>query len=325
MTARRTKGADGQKLHQSVLLDTAVDLLVHLPDGNYVDCTFGRGGHSRLILNRLGENGRLIGIDKDPEAIAFANELAEEDRRFSVFHGSFAQLSEAMSGCGWSQVDGVLMDLGVSSPQLDDAERGFSFMRQGPLDMRMNPTQGMSAADWLASAEEQEIADVIWRYGEERFSRRIARAVVLRREEGAIATTRDLAELVSSAVPKKEKHKHPATRTFQAIRIFINRELEDLETGLAAAVDRLAPGGRLVVISFHSLEDRMVKRFMRDLARGPQLPKGLPVTASEAESDYRLVGKALKADVAEVSDNVRARSAVMRVLERREQSAGEGA
>lgn len=325
MTARRGKGSDGQKLHQSVLLETAVDLLVHTPDGNYVDCTFGRGGHSRLILNRLSEDGHLLGIDKDPEAIAFANELAGEDQRFSVFHGSFAQLAEAADGYGWSQVDGVLMDLGVSSPQLDDAERGFSFMRQGPLDMRMNPLQGQSAAEWLASAEEQDIANVIWRYGEERFSRRIARAIVARRTEEPLASTRDLAELVSAAVPKKEKHKHPATRTFQAIRIFINRELEDLEIGLAAAVERLAPGGRLVVISFHSLEDRIVKRFMRDLARGPQLPRGLPVTASESESPYRLVGKALKADVAEVSDNVRARSAVMRVLERRHQSEGEGA
>lgn len=325
MTARRTKEADGQKLHQSVLLDTAVDLLVKKPDGNYVDCTFGRGGHSRLVLGRLGEQGHLLGIDKDPEAIAFANELAVEDPRFSVFHGSFAQLAEAADQQAWPILDGVLMDLGVSSPQLDDATRGFSFMRQGPLDMRMNPEQGMSAAQWLATADEKDIADVIWRYGEERFSRRIARAVVTRRAEEPLETTRDLAELVSSAVPKKEKHKHPATRTFQAIRIFINRELEDLEVGLAAAAERLAPGGRLVVISFHSLEDRMVKRFMRDLARGPQLPRGLPVTARDAESDFRLVGKALKADIAEVSDNVRARSAVMRVLERRDQQTGEGA
>ncbi|WP_375177233.1 16S rRNA (cytosine(1402)-N(4))-methyltransferase RsmH [Marinobacter mobilis] len=325
MTARRRKEADGQKLHQSVLLEAAVDLLVNIPDGNYVDCTFGRGGHSRLVLGRLGEHGHLLGIDKDPEAIAFANDLAAEDPRFSVFHGSFAQLAEAADQQGWPMLDGVLMDLGVSSPQLDDAARGFSFMRQGPLDMRMNPEQGMSAAQWLATAEEQEIADVIWRYGEERFSRRIARAVISRRVEEPLETTRDLAELVSSAVPRKEKHKHPATRTFQAIRIFINRELDDLETGLAAAAERLAPGGRLVVISFHSLEDRMVKRFMRDLARGPQLPRGLPVTASDAESDFRLVGKALKADITEVSDNVRARSAVMRVLERRDKQAGEGA
>ncbi|SFM73792.1 16S rRNA (cytosine(1402)-N(4))-methyltransferase RsmH [Marinobacter zhejiangensis] len=325
MTPRRDKESDGQKLHQSVLLDAAVDFLVSDSNGNYIDCTFGRGGHSRLILGRLGENGHLLGIDKDPEAIGFASELAAEDARFSVFHGSFAELAQAADEQGWPAVDGVLMDLGVSSPQLDDATRGFSFMRQGPLDMRMNPQQGMSAAEWLASADEKDIADVIWRYGEERFSRRIARAIIGRREEEPLVTTRDLAELVSSAVPKKEKHKHPATRTFQAIRIYINRELEDLEAGLEAAVERLAAGGRLVVISFHSLEDRIVKRFMRDLARGPQLPRGLPVTASEAESQFRLVGKAIKADVAEVSDNVRARSAVMRVLERRAQHQGEGA
>jgi len=210
-----------------------------------------------------------------------------------------------------------LMDLGVSSPQLDDASRGFSFMRDGPLDMRMNPQQEPSAAQWLAEADEREIADVIWRYGEERFSRRIARLVVERRQEQPIETTRQLAELVAEAVPKKEKHKHPATRAFQAIRIFINRELEDLEAGLAAAVDRLAPGGRLVVISFHSLEDRLVKRFMRDLARGPKLPKGIPVTAEQEESGFQLIGKASKANEQEITENVRARSAVMRVLERK--------
>jgi 16S rRNA (cytosine1402-N4)-methyltransferase len=213
-------------------------------------------------------------------------------------------------------VNGVLLDLGVSSPQLDDASRGFSFMRDGPLDMRMNTEQSPSAAEWLATADESDIANVIFRYGEEKFSRRIARLLVARRQEAPVETTRQLAELVSEAVPKKEKHKHPATRTFQAIRIFINRELEDLEVGLQSAVDHLAPGGRLVVISFHSLEDRLVKRFMRDLARGPQLPKGVPVTAEQEASDFRLVGKASKAGAEEVSDNVRARSAVMRVLER---------
>jgi len=217
----------------------------------------------------------------------------------------------------WPQVEGVLMDLGVSSPQLDDAARGFSFMRQGPLDMRMNPQQSPSAAEWLGSADEKVIADVIFKYGEERFSRRIARLIVERRAEAPISTTLELAELVSKAIPKKEKHKHPATRTFQAIRIFINRELEDLELGLKAAASKLAPGGRLVVISFHSLEDRLVKRFMRDLARGPQMPKGIPVTAAEESSAYRLIGKASKAASDELSDNVRARSAVMRVLERR--------
>lgn len=316
MTAGRREGPAGQYRHRSVLLDSAVELLVTDPAGRYVDGTFGRGGHSRLILAQLNDNGRLLGIDKDPQAIETAQVLSKEDARFAVFHGSFAELEAATDAQGWQKVSGVLMDLGVSSPQLDDAERGFSFMRNGPLDMRMNPEQPPSAAQWLAEADEKDIADVIWRYGEERFSRRIARRVVERRGEEALETTHQLAELVAAAVPKKEKHKHPATRTFQAIRIFINRELEDLEAGLEAAVERLAPGGRLVVISFHSLEDRLVKRFMRDLARGPQLPKGLPVTADQEASSFRLVGKAMKADTEEVSDNVRARSAVMRVIER---------
>ncbi|MFO8142163.1 MAG: 16S rRNA (cytosine(1402)-N(4))-methyltransferase RsmH, partial [Marinobacter sp.] len=240
-----------------------------------------------------------------------------EDGRFAWYHGSFAELAPALDSQPWPAVNGVLMDLGVSSPQLDDAARGFSFMRNGPLDMRMNPQQAPSAAQWLAEATERDIADVIWRYGEERFSRRIARLIVAKRQEEAIETTRQLAELVALAVPKKEKHKHPATRTFQAIRIFINRELEDLEVGLKSAIERLAPGGRLVVISFHSLEDRLVKRFMRDLARGPQIPKSVPVTADQERSDYVLVGKARKAHEHEIADNVRARSAVMRVLERR--------
>lgn len=311
------ENVDGEKLaHRSVLLDSAVDCLVNNGDGNYVDATFGRGGHSRLILDRLGSGGRLLGIDKDPEAIRVAELLAAADPRFSWFHGSFAELDGALAENGWSGVNGVLMDLGVSSPQLDDASRGFSFMRNGPLDMRMNPEQSPSASEWLAEADEQDIANVIWQYGEERFSRRIARLIVERRKDEAIETTRQLAELVNDAVPRKEKNKHPATRTFQAIRIFINRELEDLETGLQSAVDQLLPGGRLVVISFHSLEDRLVKRFMRTLARGPQLPKGIPVTAEQEASGFRLIGKAIKAGSAEVNDNVRARSAVMRVLEK---------
>lgn len=316
MTSDRRQEAGAEFSHRSVLLDSAVDYLVNDPDGYYVDGTFGRGGHSRLILGRLGEAGQLLGIDKDPEAITAARELEAQDSRFHCFHGSFAELDAAAIGQGWKSVSGVLLDLGVSSPQLDDASRGFSFMRDGPLDMRMNTGQSPSAAQWLATAEEAEIADVIWRYGEERFSRRIARLLVQRRQEAPVETTRQLAELVSEAVPRKEKHKHPATRTFQAIRIFINRELEDLEIGLRAAVDRLATGGRLVVISFHSLEDRLVKRFMRDLARGPQMPKGVPVTANQEASDFRLVGKANRAGADEVSDNLRARSAVMRVLER---------
>ncbi len=306
-----------QDAHQSVLLDEAVQYLVCNPGGRFIDGTFGRGGHSGLILRQLNEQGRLIGIDKDPEAVAMGEVLAERDSRFSICHGSFAELADMAGRRSWDSVDGVLLDLGVSSPQLDDARRGFSFMRDGPLDMRMDTTRGVSAAQWLNTADEKAIADVIWRYGEERFSRRIARSVVAKRQEEPMATTRQLAELVSQAVPRKEKNKHPATRTFQAIRIFINQELDDLEIGLKAAVDRLAPGGRLVVISFHSLEDRIVKRFMRDLARGPQLPRGLPVTVDQSESPFSLVTKALKADEEEVESNVRARSAVMRVLERR--------
>ena len=317
MTLTSSDGAAGSFSHRSVLLDSAVDLLLTDSGGRYVDATFGRGGHSRMILERLAENGALLGIDKDPQAIDEARTLAAAESRFNVFHGSFAELGQALVQAQWPRVEGVLMDLGVSSPQLDDASRGFSFMRQGPLDMRMNPQQAPSAAEWLASADEKVIADVIFKYGEERFSRRIARLIVERRAEAPINTTLELAELVAKAVPKKEKNKHPATRTFQAIRIFINRELEDLELGLKVAAEKLSPGGRLVVISFHSLEDRLVKRFMRDLARGPQMPKGIPVTAAEESSAYRLIGKASKAASDEVSDNVRARSAVMRVLERR--------
>jgi len=317
VTLMSADGAAGSFSHRSVLLDSAVDLLLTNNSGRYVDATFGRGGHSRMILERLAENGALLGIDKDPQAIDEAHTLAASDSRFHAFHGSFAELSHALDQAQWPRVEGVLMDLGVSSPQLDDASRGFSFMRQGPLDMRMNPQQAPSAAEWLASADEKVIADVIFKYGEERFSRRIARLIVERRAETPITTTLELAELAAKAVPKKEKHKHPATRTFQAIRIFINRELEDLELGLKVAAEKLAPGGRLVVISFHSLEDRLVKRFMRDLARGPQMPKGIPVTAAEESSEYRLIGKASKAASDEVTDNVRARSAVMRVLERR--------
>lgn len=314
----------GQSLHRSVLLDQAVDLLVVRPGGRYIDGTFGRGGHSRLILKRLEGDGRLVGIDKDPEAVRFGEALAAEDGRFVVYHGSFADMDSAADEQGWQpgSLDGILLDLGVSSPQLDDPDRGFSFMSNGPLDMRMDSSRGQSAADWLNTADEKEIADVIFRFGEERFSRRIARAVVQQRVEEPLATTRQFAELVRQAVPKKEKHKHPATRSFQAVRIFINRELEDLEVGLEKAVDLLAPGGRLVVISFHSLEDRIVKRFMRDLSRGPQLPRGLPVKAEDVEPPYRLVGKALKASEPEVQDNIRARSAVMRVLERRAEDRG---
>lgn len=303
-------------VHRPVLLDESVDALVGAPGGRYIDGTFGRGGHSRRILQRLNEQGRLLAFDKDPEAIRVAQTLAEEDARFTWYHGSFAEAAQAMAQLGWETVDGVLLDLGVSSPQLDDPSRGFSFLRDGPLDMRMDPRQSPSAAEWLASADEQEIADVIWRYGEERFSRRIARLLVQRRQEAPLCSTRQLADLVSEAVPRKERNKHPATRTFQAIRIFINRELEDLETCLRDCAERLAPGGRLVVISFHSLEDRLVKRFMRERVQGPRLPRGVPVTAAQEQTEFRLPGKARRAGDSELDENIRARSAVMRVLER---------
>ncbi|MDX1589848.1 MAG: 16S rRNA (cytosine(1402)-N(4))-methyltransferase RsmH [Oleiphilaceae bacterium] len=309
--------ADQSHNHDAVLLEQAVDQLSVRPDGRYVDGTFGRGGHSRAILSRLGGKGALMAIDKDPRAMAEGRKLAAEDPRFIMVRGSFSGLGEYLSRQQWPEVDGILLDLGVSSPQLDDASRGFSFMRSGPLDMRMDPDSGESAAQWLAHADEKTIADVIYQYGEERFSRRIARAIVARREEQMpLVTTDELANLVAAAVPKREKGKHPATRTFQAIRIHINGELADLEAVLEAALPALAVNGRLVVISFHSLEDRLVKRFMRDASQGTPLPKGVPVTASEARTPFEVVGKPVKAGRDEIERNVRARSAVMRTLQR---------
>lgn len=314
MADERANEAD--HVHLTVLLQEAAEALVTDKQGRYVDGTFGRGGHSREVLSLLGDAGRLLGIDKDPAAIGEGLQLAAEDARFVIRQGSFAEMADFIGDLGWDGVTGVLLDLGVSSPQLDDASRGFSFMRNGPLDMRMNPGAGESAADWLARAEEADIAKVLWQLGEEKFSRRIARAIVEQRQIRRIETTGELAKLIEDAVPRREKGKHPATRSFQAIRIFLNRELEDLEVGLQAAVAALVPGGRLVVISFHSLEDRIVKRFMRDLARGPQLPRGLPVTGQMVEPAFRLIGKAARASDDEVGGNVRARSAIMRVLEK---------
>lgn len=299
--------------HKTVLLDEAVDLLIQRQDGVYVDGTFGRGGHSRLILSQLAEAGRLIGFDKDPEAIAVANQLAQEDDRFEIEHNSFASLSEVMKRRDLvGKVSGVLVDLGVSSPQLDDAERGFSFLKSGPLDMRMNPSAGQSAADWVNTADEAEIARVLWEYGEERFSRRIARAVVARRQESPITDTLDLANIISQSVPKKDKFKHPATRSFQAIRIHVNNELGDLEALLEQSLEVLEPGGSLVVISFHSLEDRIVKRFMKDQVKGKSLPKGLPITDDQIARTMKLACKASKPGEEEVKENPRARSAVLR-------------
>ncbi|MCB1723304.1 MAG: 16S rRNA (cytosine(1402)-N(4))-methyltransferase RsmH [Chromatiaceae bacterium] len=302
--------------HLPVLLDEAVRALAIRPDGFYIDGTFGRGGHSQRILDTLDERGRLLAFDKDDEAIVAARQRFGGDPRFSIVHGSFAGIPDEVARLGMlKRVDGLLLDLGVSSPQLDDAARGFSFLSDGPLDMRMDRTRGASAADWLAGADEGEIADVLHTYGEERFARRIARAIVARRAQHPIVATRELANLVAQACPVKEKHKHPATRTFQAIRIFVNRELDDLQQCLRGVLDVLARGARLVVISFHSLEDRIVKRFMRDAERGPRLPKGLPVTHAETLGRLRVLGKSQRAGESELATNPRARSAVLRVAE----------
>jgi len=303
-------------MHQTVLLREAVDALVTLPDGVYVDGTFGRGGHSRYLLQRLNESGRVLAVDKDPDAQAAADELARSEPRFEFFHGSFAQLPHQLHRMGIDAVDGILLDLGVSSPQLDSGERGFSFMRDGPLDMRMDTTRGETAAQWLSYADLQDIAGTLKEYGEERFARRIAAAIVAAREASPIETTGQLARVVSAAHPRWEKHKHPATRAFQAIRIKVNRELKDLQEFLSVALDMLRVGGRLVVISFHSLEDRLVKRYMRNMARGDALPRGVPVTDSALNRRMRLVGRAVRAGAEEVAGNVRARSAVMRVAEK---------
>lgn len=287
------------------------------PDGVYVDGTFGRGGHSRAILQRLGAEGRLIALDRDPEAVAVGQVLAREDGRFCMVHGSFEAIRDLLHEAGFlERVDGILLDLGVSSPQLDQPKRGFSFSADGPLDMRMNPNAGLSAAAWLASADQGEIEAVLRDLGEERFARRIARAIVRARAEQPIERTFQLADLVARAVPTREPGKHPATRTFQALRIRVNDELGALTRCLDQVCDLLDPAGRLVVISFHSLEDRIVKRFVRDEARGPRLPKGLPVRAAQARGRLRAVGKAVRPSTDDVAGNPRARSAVMRVAER---------
>ena len=296
-----------------MLLAESVSALSVRADGSYLDGTFGRGGHSKEILSRLSSSGKLIAVDKDPAAEASALSLAN-DPRFQFEPGSFADISRIVTD---NSLDGILLDLGVSSPQLDDAQRGFGFSGDGPLDMRMDTRTGMTAAQWLASAPEQDIADVIKTYGEERFGKRMAAAIVRARAEAPITGTRQLANIIAEANPKWEPHKHPATRAFQAIRIFINRELEDLELALECMVDKLVVGGRLVVISFHSLEDRIVKRFMRDQARGIQLPRHVPVVDSDAGKTLNLVGKAMKPSNEEIARNPRSRSAVMRIAERR--------
>lgn len=302
--------------HETVLLHEAVDALVGSPAGLYVDGTFGRGGHSREILRRLDDQGRLFACDKDEEAERDAQELLAEDDRFSFARGSFAALPAFLEERGLGAVDGILLDLGVSSPQLDQAERGFSFQQDGPLDMRMDRSRGESAADWIAAAPEQEIIDVLREYGEERYARRIAAAIVKARSEKPLTRTAQLASIVSEAHPRWEKHKHPATRSFQAIRIRVNRELDDLAELLSLALSVLAVGGRLVVISFHSLEDRLVKRHLRDMSRGPQLPRDLPVRDIDVGVPMRLLGKAVRASDQEVAGNPRSRSAIMRCAEK---------
>jgi 16S rRNA (cytosine1402-N4)-methyltransferase len=303
--------------HRTVLLDEAVDALDlegSRAAGIYIDGTFGRGGHSRLILSRLNNNGRLVAFDKDLQAIATAERVA--DPRFSIVHDSFATMRTALAGRGITQVDGILLDLGISSPQVDDAARGFSFRNDGPLDMRMDTTRGVSAAEWLATVPEQQLEKVIREYGEERFAFQIAKAIAARRAIEPISGTRQLAAIVANAVKTREKGKDPATRTFQAIRIFVNQELEDLEAGLSAAYDMLAPGARLAVISFHSLEDRMVKQFMASKAKVEQPDRRLPIRSVDLPQPLMKLIARIKPSDAEVDANPRARSAVLRVAER---------
>jgi len=306
-------GAGNAAAHLPVLFAEVMDGLAVKADGTYLDGTFGRGGHARGVLQRLGPQGQLLVMDKDPEAIAVAMQLASVDARLHWRRGSFAELAQ------WSAtakgLDGILLDLGVSSPQLDVAARGFSFGKDGPLDMRMDPETGESAAQWLAHAAEKDIAEVLWIHGEERQSRRIARVIVARRAQEPLLRTAQLAELIASVMPRGDSKTHPATRSFQAIRIHINRELADLEAGLDAAMQQLKPGGRLAVISFHSLEDRIVKQFMLRHAKAPPANRRMPVEVAFTPT-LTLVGGAQKAGAAELATNPRARSAVLRVAEK---------
>jgi len=304
--------------HIPVFLDEAVAALNIRADGVYLDGTLGRAGHSQKIVQKLNENGCLVALDRDVEAIEVGKEVFAEDDRVLLLHGDFSNLEKVLQAAGQAmKFDGILLDIGVSSPQLDQAKRGFSFMQDGALDMRMDVSKGQTAAEWLATAEEKEIADVIYQFGEEKFSRRIARAIIARRIEEPIETTLQLAELVSEAIPRHEKHKHPATRTFQAIRIHINDELGQLNSVLPQAIRLLNKGGRLAVISFHSLEDRIVKRFMRDLAKGEIVPRNIPIVP-EYHAPIKTIGKAIKPSNEELKRNPRARSAVLRVAERTE-------
>lgn len=305
-------------MHDSVLLAAAVNALAIKPDGIYIDGTFGRGGHSKEILSQLSEQGQLWVFDKDLEAIAEAEKMAV-DARVKVHHGSFADMAFVLEEQDLlGKVDGILLDLGVSSPQLDQAERGFSFMRDGPLDMRMNQNQGLTAAQWINNAEQHDISRVLRVYGEEKFANLIAKHIVLQRAKKPFERTLELANLIADVIPAraKEKNKHPATRSFQALRIFVNAELDDLQTVLNSSVEALAEAGRLVVISFHSLEDRLVKHFIREQEQGPEIPRYMPIQALKREPHLVSVGKAIKADAQELENNVRARSAVMRIAEK---------
>jgi 16S rRNA (cytosine1402-N4)-methyltransferase len=312
--AEDSRNAPAQDSHQTVLLEEAIDALAIRADGAYVDATFGRGGHSRLILDRLGSHGRLVAFDKDPQAVEVATRIS--DARFSAVHASFAELAGVLERLGLEGVDGVLLDLGVSSPQLDDAARGFSFRRSGPLDMRMDTSRGQTAAQWLETASEAEIREVIRDYGEERFAKQIAKAIVAARQRGPVVTTGQLADIVGAAVRTREKGKDPATRTFQAVRIYLNQELAHLSLALPQILERLKPGGRLAVISFHSLEDRIVKNFMRGAARA-DVPIRLPLRESELpQPRLRVIGKPVRSTAEEIAANPRARSATLRVAER---------
>ena len=303
--------------HYSVLLRESIGELLGDLDGIYIDGTFGRGGHSRALLAQLSNRAQLIAFDKDPQAIAVGQQLHQEDSRFNIEHASFAAMGEVAAARGVQQkVDGILLDLGVSSPQLDQSERGFSFMQDGPLDMRMDCSQGMSAADFVNTAKEVDIVAVLKEFGEERFAKRIARAIVTRRVEQPFERTLDLAEVVKKANPRWERDKHPATRAFQGIRIHVNNELGDLQQVLPVALDILRPGGRLVVISFHSLEDRIVKRFFKEGAQGKSLPKNLPIPDVDLGRTLKLITKPIKASDHELSENIRSRSAILRVAEK---------
>jgi 16S rRNA (cytosine1402-N4)-methyltransferase len=307
--------------HQPVLLPEVLQALNLCSDGIYLDCTFGRGGHTKAILNILGTRGQVLAFDQDPEAVQAAQNLYDLDNRFNIVHSSFAQLAQHVEKRGWlGKVNGVLLDLGVSSPQLDTPARGFSFMHDGPLDMRMNPDEGDSVGKWLSNATVSEIASILKNYGEERHAQRIARAIVVACKQTELKTTRQLADIIVAVYPtssfSKKRVKHPATRTFQALRIFINRELEQLQQVLPQVLDVLAPQGRLVIISFHSLEDRIVKRFIRDCVRGDNFPIDVPITSAALCPLLRAIGKPIFPGVAEVSANPRARSAIMRIAEK---------